>query len=111
MDGGTAQFDLGRCSDVMTGLPKTRGAMMLLRGFNPQIIAMDEISREKDLEAVRQIAGCGVGILASVHGADLSELKKRPAYRSMLEEGVFHYLLRVDRMGQVRRYALERIGS
>ncbi len=108
-DGARAQFDLGSRSDVMTGLPKAEGAMMLLRGMNPQIIAMDEISRQRDLEAMRQIFGCGVGLLASAHGSCLSELRRREGYRRLLREGVFSWLLTVGKTGEERHYTLERI--
>ena len=109
VDGSGPQFDLGRTSDVVTGVPKVEGAMMLLRGMNPQILAMDEISHEKDLDAIRQIVGCGVSLLVSAHGSDLAELKKRRGYRELLEQGVFSFLLRVERFGRDRRYDLNTI--
>lgn len=109
MDGADAQFDLGKHSDVLTGVPKVEGAMMLLRGMNPQILAMDEISQQRDLDAVRQIFGCGTGLLVSTHGSDPSELKKRPGYRELLDMGVFSYLLRIRKNGANRQYELERI--
>lgn len=107
--GSTAQFDLGRASDVVTGIPKVEGAMMLLRGMNPQILAMDEITREKDLDAVRQIVGCGVSLLVSAHGSDLEELKKRQGYRELLEQDIFTYLLGVEKNGRDRKYELRKI--
>jgi stage III sporulation protein AA len=109
VDGSGAQFDLGKTSDTVTGVPKVEGAMMLLRGMNPQILAMDEITREKDLDAIRQIVGCGVSLLVSAHGSDLEELKKRQGYRELLEQGYFSYLLRVEQTGRDRRYDLQRI--
>lgn len=109
-DGALAQFDLGAHSDVITGVPKVDGAMMLLRGMNPQILAMDEVSRQCDLDAVSQIFGCGVGLLVSAHGTGSEDLKKREGYRSLLEQGMFTWLLRVSRTGYGRSYELERIG-
>ena len=110
-DGASAQFDLGRYSDVLTGVPKVEGAMMLLRGMNPQVLAMDEITRQRDLEAIRYIFGCGVGLMASVHGKDLDEIQKRAGYRELLNQGIFTYALTVERRGRQRRYKIERIGS
>lgn len=108
-DGARAQFDLGRCSDVLIGVPKAEGAMMLLRGMNPQVIAMDEITRAQDLEAIGQIYGCGVGLLASAHARDADELARRPLYRELLELGAFQYLVTITGTGRARRYLAERI--
>lgn len=104
-------FDLGRCSDVVTGLPKAEAAMLLLRGMNPQLIAMDEITREEDLTALDQIAGCGVGILATVHGTCLRDLRQRSAYRRLLDRGLFQSLLLVEQDGARRVYRRESVGA
>ena len=100
--GGEAQFDLGRASDVLVGVAKKDAAMMLLRGMNPQIIAMDEITREEDTQAVEQIAGCGVQIFATVHGKSLEEMKKRPLYRALLAHGIFQELVTIRCLGARR---------
>ncbi len=102
-------FDLGRCSDVISGVPKELGTSMLLRGMNPQVIAMDEISREEDRKVIEQIIGCGVGILASAHGRDMQDMLKRPMYRSFFETGVFKNILTIYRDGDKRRYLLEKL--
>ena len=111
VDESGAGFDLGRCSDVVTGVAKVEGAMILLRGMNPQILAMDEITRKRDLDAIQQIVGCGVSLLASTHGSSMEELYKRQGYCELLEQGVFSYLLLVERFGRERRYDLKRIGT
>lgn len=107
MDGEGAAFDLGRCTDVLSGLPKGRAAMMLLRGMNPEILAMDEISREEDLDILSQICGCGVRILASVHAADREDLERRRGYAALLEQEMFSRLLFVRYTGRERSYSLE----
>ena len=101
---GQPQFDLGQGSDVMVGVPKARAAMMMLRGMNPQIVAMDEITEEDDLRAVEQIAGCGVRIFATAHGKDREEMKKRSLYRELLERGIFEELVTIRCRGDKRVY-------
>lgn len=86
---GQPQLDVGRSTDIISGGRKADTAMMLLRGMNVQIIAMDEISAPEDVAAVEQIANCGVRIFASAHASGVEELKRRPLYRKMLELGVF----------------------
>ena len=107
--GGACQFDLGRRSDVITGAPKDAAAMILLRGMNPQVIAMDEITKCEDAGVVRDIYGCGVGILASAHAAGTDELKKRPVYRELLAQGIFRSAVVIGMEKGERRYKTERL--
>ena len=108
-DGGAAQFDLGRRSDVITGAPKDAAAMILLRGMNPEIIAMDEITKGEDAQVLMDIYGCGVGLLASAHAAGTDELKKRPVYRGLLEQGIFRHAVVISLEKGERRYRTERL--
>ena len=102
-------FDLGRCSDVLSGVPKELGASMLLRGMNPQLIAMDEISREGDIEVIEQIIGCGAALLASAHGRGREDMLSRPMYRKLFEMGIFRNILTIYRNESRRRYVLEKL--
>ena len=104
-------YDLGRCTDVLTGVSKSIGVMMLLRGMNPQIIAVDEISREQDLDAMEQIAGCGVGILASAHGGSPEDLMRRKTYRRLREEQIFTHVLYVTAENGKRTYRMESLST
>ena len=106
-DGGTAQFDLGRRSDVITGAPKDASAMILLRGMNPQVIAMDEITKGEDAQVVKEINGCGVGLLASAHAAGTEDLKKRLVYRELLDLGIFRYAIVISLEKGERHYRTE----
>ena len=80
---------------------------MLLRGMNPQIIALDEVSSPGDAVALEQICGCGVGLLASAHAAGREELERRPVYRRMLELGIFSRTLTIHSEGGRRSYRTE----
>ena len=42
---GVPQFDLGPCTDVLSGCPKIEGMLLLLRSMNPQWLAVDEITQ------------------------------------------------------------------
>ena len=100
-------FDLGRCSDVISGMDKLGAALLLLRSMNPQIVAADEISAPNDLHAIAEIYGCGVGILCTAHASDREDLMKRQAYRTLIEKGIFRRLLVIRAPGGKRSYTLE----
>ena len=104
---GSPLFDLGPRTDVLYGCPKAQGLMMLLRGMNPQVLAMDEVTAPDDVEALTTAAGCGVALLASIHANGLEDLKLRPVYRVLLEEKIFHRLVTIRGRGWDRVYATE----
>lgn len=108
-DNGCVAFSLGRCSDILVGVPKAKGAEIMLRGMNPQIIAMDEISGEEDKSVIEQIIGCGVSIMASAHGKSMEDMLKRKMYRDVMDSGCFKNLITISREGDKRRYSLESI--
>lgn len=89
LGGGSLRYTLGDQTDVLAHIPKGAALMMLLRGMNPQVLAADEITAPADLEAMGTAAGCGVSLLATAHGRDLSDLQRRPLYRAMLAETLF----------------------
>ena len=102
-------FELGRSSDVISGLDKLSGALLLLRSMSPQIVAADEISAPEDIAAIEEIHGCGVGILATAHARDAEDLGRRSAYRRLIEGGVFDRLLVIRQRDGKRCYELREV--
>ena len=111
MCGGIPQMEVGRRTDVLDGCPKALGIPMVLRAMNPQVIAVDEITRRQDLEAMVLSAGCGVGLLATIHAADQRELEEKPLYRQLLSERVFSLAVSIRRQADgTRTYTVEELG-
>lgn len=106
---GQPQMDVGRRTDVLDGCPKALGIPMVLRAMNPQIIAVDEITLREDLRAISLAAGCGVGLLATIHGADVSELMEKPLYRELVEKRVFRMVVVIRQEDGARRYEVEEL--
>ena len=93
---GVPQFDLGPHTDVLSGCPKAAGMQMLLRGMNPEWLAVDEITSPADLAGIRQAFGCGVRILATIHAGSAAELREKPLCRAILGAGMFEQVLFLD---------------
>lgn len=106
---GEPQMDVGPHTDVLDACPKAIGIPMVLRAMNPQIIAVDEITVRADLAAMSLAAGCGVGLLATIHAADTQELLEKPLYRQLLEDKVFRRAVHIVKTEEGRRYAVEEL--
>lgn len=104
---GVLQFDLGDHTDVMDGCRKADGLMMLLRGMNPQVMAVDEITAPEDVDALACAAGCGTTLLATAHGRRMDDLKCRSLYAGLLEKSIFQKVLIIECDNGVRRYRVE----
>lgn len=102
---GVPQNDLGIRTDVMDGCTKAEGMMMLLRSMAPQVIAADELGGSGDGCAVENVFYCGCRLIATVHGASVEELSKKPLLNRMMRERMFErYVVLSDRQnaGRVR---------
>ena len=106
---GMPQLRVGSHTDVLDACPKRLGIPMVLRAMNPQIIAVDEITAHADLEAMCMAAGCGVGLLATIHAAGTEELRQKPLYRELLDTAVFRYAVTIQKTRQGRGYTLEEL--
>ena len=95
--GGMPGFDLGRMTDVLSGACKHEGVYMLLRTMNPDWIAVDEITEERDVDALLRSSFCGVRILASAHVFSRADLTSRPLYARMCALGLFENLILMDK--------------
>lgn len=105
---GRAQMDIGEHTDIMTACPKAEGVMMLLRAMNPELIAVDEVTAERDVEAMLTAANCGAAIIASAHGESVASLDKRPLYRKLLAAGIFSRFVTISARSGERKYKVER---
>lgn len=99
---GIPQFDIGPCSDVISGARKDQGIEMLLRTMNPQWIAVDEITAERDIEAMVKASYCGVRLLATAHASGISELSTRPLYHQLIQTGIFRTVVVILKTREVQ---------
>lgn len=86
---GRPQFDVGARTDVLANVTKCQAGIMLIRTMAPDVLAMDEITAAADLPAVLEATGCGVGLLATVHGQDVPDLRRKPMFSRLLTCGAF----------------------
>lgn len=79
--------------DVLSGYPKHIGMQHALRALAPDVIVCDEIGTAEEIAAVFQAANAGVGLVVTIHAADMDTLQKRPQYVELLRTGAFHQVV------------------
>lgn len=90
---GRPQNDLGSRTDVLDGCSKVKGMMLLVRSMAPRVIAVDEVGSREDVEAMEYVMNCGVGVLATVHGSSVDEVKNKPILGRMMQERAFERII------------------
>lgn len=93
---GVPQNNLGVTVDVLDGCSKAEGMRMLLRSMAPDIIAVDEIGSMEDVEAIRQVTNNGCRILATIHGSNMEDMKKRNSVKKLMEDTIFRRFVVLD---------------
>lgn len=90
---GIPQNHLGARTDVLDGCPKVEGMRMLLRSMAPEVVAVDEIGKAEDCEALEDMLNAGISIVCTAHGSSIEECRRRPKLREMLEAGLFERII------------------
>ena len=106
---GIPQNDVGLC-DVFDGYPKAQAMEQALRCMSPQLIICDELGGYDDVQAVRGCVNSGVRLIATAHAKSMTELKRRPALRRLLNTGAFSdivFLSGRSRAGEVSELVRE----
>ncbi len=84
---GFPQNDIGQCCDIFDMYPKKEGIVRALKFFSPKLIVLDEITTvEESREIIKGMNG-GVPFIATVHGKNFEELKRRPQIKILLDNG------------------------
>ena len=94
---GEPQMDIGPCTDVLNGYPKTSGIMVAVRALAPDVVLTDELGTAEDVRAVIEASGAGIVVLASMHGDSWENVQMRPGGRLLAESRVFRRLVILSR--------------
>ena len=85
---GSAMLDCGERTDVITGGDKQQGISILVRTFAPRVIAIDEIGKAADAEAILHAGVSGCSILATVHGKSIEDIRQKSEMEKILNLGL-----------------------
>lgn len=96
---GLAQNDVGIRTDVLDACPKTAGMLMLLRSMSPEVIAVDELGEAEEAAAMNRAALSGSGLIATIHGEGLSDVRRKAFLKETLAKGLFERFVVLGREG------------
>jgi stage III sporulation protein AA len=85
---GVYQNDVGMC-DVFDLYKKSLAMMQAVRSMAPDIIVCDEIGCDEDVTAIEHCLNCGVSIIATVHAANETEIKRKENIKKLVSLGAF----------------------
>ena len=79
--------------DILRGYRRSEGIQIALRTLSPDVIAVDEIGRLSEAEAMLESLNSGVKIIATAHAGTLEELKRRANMQPFFKNGIFDVLV------------------
>ncbi len=96
---GRSAFDLGYSTDVLEGVDKACGMLMVLRSMSPDVIVTDEIGKQEDIDAIEKITNSGAAVIASIHGRNLDMIKRRDDLKRVMK--FFELVITLGRSGGI----------
>ena len=98
---GELEYSLGDglCLDVLSRYPRKEGIEIAARTLGAQVVICDEIGVGES-DAICELHGGGVPLVASAHAASLSDLLSRRGIDSLHRAGVFGAYLELSRWGE-----------
>ena len=94
--------------DVLRGYRKAEGMEIALRSLSPEVIAVDEVGRLSEANAMLESLNAGVRVIATAHADSLDALKRRVNMKPFFDYGVFDVFVGIKKRGDVREITVER---
>jgi len=95
--------------DVFLGYKRDVGMNIALRSMSPEVIAVDEIGRLGEAEAMRESLNSGVRIIATAHASSFAELKRKISMRPFFEGEIFDAFVGLSLKDGKRSAEVERL--
>ena len=83
--------------DVLTGYPKGIGIEIAARTMNAQLMVCDEIGDEREIRPILYAQNCGVPLLATAHGDNISGVLHRYGIYELHRAGIFGAYVHIQR--------------
>ena len=101
---GLEEESLSMC--VLSAYPRRIGIEIAFRTLGAELIVCDEIGNDDEVDAILSASNCGVPLLASVHGASLSQVFSSEAMKKLHRAGVFRDYVGITRERDELRFTV-----
>ena len=96
-------FNLGKFTDVLTGISKKDGLRFAVKNLKPDLIILDELSCKEEINGVTEAISSGVKVICSAHGEDLCDLKKEKVFDSVFINAIFDCYIILENIGKIKK--------
>lgn len=86
-------MDIGDFVDVISGCEKSYAFKNALKTMNPKVIVTDELSKEEDIDAIKQASRSGVKVIATAHANDILDLKMKNYFDVIIRDKYFERII------------------
>ena len=102
---GESLLNVGKRTDVLTGINKAKGIEMMIRSMGLNVIITDEIYTKEDCEAIKKAVSSGISCIFSMHGEDLDDILMNDQIADLIEGGIFKnvIILSSTNRGQIQK--------
>lgn len=98
---GIPAFDVGKNTDILSGIKKAEGARMALRSLAPRMIVLDEIGEKNDVQAVYEACTGGCAALCTAHTYSMEALYKRKYIYGLIADGIIEKIVFLKGVGKI----------
>ncbi len=92
-DSGIIENDIGKFSDVLSGVSKEEGIKRAIRLLSPRFIICDEIGDKSELSCFEYLYNSGVKLIATTHAETIYEAIQKPLIKKMIKRKFFDYII------------------
>ncbi len=97
--------------DILRGYRREVGMEIALRTLSPSVIAVDEIGKLSEAEAMLESLNSGVRVIATAHSATLEMLRTRPNMKPFFENRIFDSFVGINLVDKKREYKISKLCS
>ncbi len=90
---GNQNIEVGNFVDVISGSDKSFAFNEALKTMSPSVIVTDEISKESDIDSIKQAIKSGVKVIASAHASCINDLRQKKYFSELLEYKYFDRII------------------
>lgn len=100
-DSGIIENDIGKFSDVLSGVSKEEGIKRAIRLLSPRFIICDEIGDKSELSCFEYLYNSGVKLIATTHAETIDEAIQKPLIKKMIKRKLFDYIICLSKDRQI----------